>query len=51
MKNTKTKLNEENVKKCMKRKRKAIYKGKTEITLKEHLGIADLPVPHYSPGG
>ena len=34
------------------RKRKTIYKrGRIEITLKEHLGRADLSVPHYSPGG
>ena len=34
-----------------KEKQNYIQKGRTEITLKEHLGIADLPVPHYSPGG
>ena len=32
------------------RKIKTIYKrGRIEITLKEHPGRADLPVPHYSP--
>ena len=37
----------------MHEKEKKIYiqKGKTEITLKEHSGRADLRVPHYSPGG
>ena len=28
-----------------------IQQGRIEITLKEHLGRADLPVPHYSPDG
>ena len=28
-----------------------IHKGRIEITLKEHPGRADLPVPHYSPDG
>ena len=35
----------------VKEKKIYIQKGKTEITLKEHPGRADLPVPHYSPGG
>ena len=51
MKNTKTELNEESVKKCMKRKKKLCTKGKTEITLKEHPRRPDLPVPYYSPSG
>ena len=34
------------------RKRKIIYKrDRIEITLKEHPGRADIPVPYYSPGG
>ena len=32
-------------------KKNYIQKGRTEITLKEHPGRADLPVPHYSPTG
>ena len=34
-----------------KEKKNYIQKGRIEITLKEHLGRADLLVPHYSPGG
>ena len=34
-----------------KEKKNYIQKGRTKITLKEHPGRADLPVPHYSPGG
>ena len=34
------------------RKRKTIYKiGRIDITLKEHPGRANLPVPHYAPSG
>ena len=32
-------------------KRKLYTKGRMEITLMEHPGRADLPVPHYSPDG
>ena len=39
-------------KEMQERKRKTIYKrGRIEITLKEPPGRADLPVPHYAPGG
>ena len=34
-----------------KKKKSYIQKGKIGITLKEHPGRADLPVPHYSPSG
>ena len=36
-------------KKCKKEKEKYIQQGMIEITLKEHSGRADLPIPHYSP--
>ena len=32
-------------------KQNFIQKGRIEITLKEHPGRVDLPVPHYSPSG
>ena len=48
----KGRLKKYNIKKCKKGKEKLYTKkNRIEITLKEHPGRADLPVPHYSPEG
>ena len=38
-------------KKFKKEKKNYIQQGRIGITLKEHTGRADLPVPYYSPDG
>ena len=47
----KSRRNKESKKKCKKEKKSYIQQDKIGITLKEHPGRADLPVPHYSPDG
>ena len=47
----KSRRKKENMKKCKKENENYIQQGRIEITLKEHPGRADLPVPHYSPDG
>ena len=47
----KSRRKKENKKKCKKENKIYIQQGRIEITLKEHPGRADLPVPHYSPDG
>ena len=44
----KSRLKKESRKKCKKENKNYIQKGRIEITLKEHPGRADIPVPHYS---
>ena len=47
----KSRQKKENRKKCKKENKNYIQQGRIEITLKEHPGRADLPVPPYSPDG
>ena len=47
----KNKRNKESKKKYKKENKNYILQYRIGITLKEHPGIVDLPVPHYSPDG
>ena len=47
----KSRRNKERRKKCKKKTKTYIQQDRIGITLKEHPGRADLPVPHYSPDG
>ena len=47
----KNRRNKESIKTCKKENKNYIQQDRIGITLKEHPGRVDLPVPHYSPDG
>ena len=47
----KSRRNEESIKKCKKENKNYIQQDRIGITLREHPGRVDLPVPHYCPDG